>query len=299
MKASALEGNPSAVYLGLLTGVTAVSFAAVLIRLADAPALVVAASRMTLAAVIISPAALIYSRSSFVRLTRRERLLTGGSATCLALHFAFWIASLSYTSVASSVILVSTDSIMIALVSHFMMKEPVSPQAASGIAVAFIGMVILGWGDFRVGSRELLGDGLAMLGAAAAAGYLIVGRQVRGQVPLLPYITVVYAGAAVLLLASVLAAGDTFVGYSTNTYVMLALVALIPQVVGHSSLNWALRYITASLVAVSKMAEPIGATLLALLILQETPSMTGVLGGAFILGGVYLALRRSTTQVMD
>ncbi len=163
-------------------------------------------------------------------------MLLGGSAVCLALHFAFWIASLSYTSVASSVVLVTSSPIMVALVSHFLVKERVSQNVVAGIGLAFVGSLVLGWGDF-----------LALLGAVAAAGYLLLGRRVRSSLSVLPYISFVYAGAAVILLVAMIAVGEPFTGYSAKTYVMLALIALVPQLLGHPSLNWALGYVSATL----------------------------------------------------
>ena len=297
MRVETSHAKPTAVYLGLAVGVVAISFAAVLIRLAEAPFLVVAAFRMGLASLVLVPTAIVHSRGRLPHTSRRELLLTVASAVCLALHFAFWIASLSYTSVASSVVLVTTSPIMVAFVSHFLVKERVTRNVVLGVGLAFAGSLVLGWGDLRIGTEELYGDLLAFLGAIAAAGYLLLGRQVRSRMSLLPYISIVYTGAAVLLLASVTVAGDSFVGYSAETYLMLALVALVPQVLGHSSLNWALGYVSATLVAVSLMAEPVGATLLAWLILDETPPLTSVLGGIPILAGVYLALRRPAFRI--
>ena len=233
MRIETPHAKPTAVYLGLTVGVAAISFAATLIRLAEAPFLVIAAFRMGLASLVLVPTAIVHTRGRLPHTNRRELMLTTASAVCLALHFAFWIASLSYTSV----VLVTTSPIMVAFVSHFLVKERVTRNVVLGVGLAFAGSLVLGWGDLRIGTGEHYGDFLAFLGAIAAAGYLLLGRQVRSRMSPLPYIALVYAGAAVLLLASVTVAGDSFVGYSAKIYLMLVLVALVPQVLGHSSLN--------------------------------------------------------------
>lgn len=289
----------TAIYLGILIGVVAVSFSAVLIRLAEAPFLVVAAFRISLASLVVVPVAAARYRSDVTQSSRRQIVFLGASSLCLALHFGTWIASLSYTSVASSVVLVTSSPIIVAFVSHFLIKERVSRSVVEGIALAVVGSVVLGWGDLRSSSQEALGDVLAFSGAVFAAGYLLFGRQVRGSIPVVPYIAVVYSGAAVLLLTAMAIAGDTFLGYPAKTYAMLFLIGLVPQLLGHSSLNWALGYVSATVVAVSVMAEPVGATLLAWLILDEIPRITSVVGGALLLAGVYVALRRPAVSSVE
>ena len=286
------HARPTAIYMGLAIGVIAVSFSAVIIRLADAPFLVIAATRTSLATLVIAPMVVAYRRGQSDPLTKRELWLTGASALCLSLHFAFWIASLSHTSVVSSVVLVTTSPILVALVSHFFTKEPVTRLMVAGIGLASLGSLILGWGDFRVSWDELYGDILAVLGAVAAGGYLLLGRRVRLKMPVLRYSLLVYGIAALVLLGATALAGENFTGYSGKTYIMLALIALVPQLIGHSSLNWALGYVSATLVAVAIMLEPVGATILAWLMLDEAPRITSVLGGVLILLGVYLVMKR-------
>ena len=151
--------------------------------------------------------------------------------------------------------------------------------------------MVIAVGDWDLGERRLYGDGLALLGAAAVAGYYIIGRDLRREMPVLAYVAPVYGLAAAALLAASGATGVALAGFSAETYVYLALLALVPQLLGHSSLNWALGHLPATLVSVAVMAEPVGATLLAWAVLDETPPVTAVAGGALILVGVYLALR--------
>lgn len=284
--------GPVPVYGGLALGVTAVSTAAVLIRLADAPALAVASYRLGIAAVLLLPLALAFDRTRLLALSAREKLLMGASALCLALHFAFWIASLSHTSVASSVVIVTANPILVAIAAHVLLRESLTRSTAMGIGLGLAGGGVIALGDWNLGDRRLYGDGLALLGATAVAGYYIIGRDLRRSMPVLAYVAPVYGLAAVVLLASAGATGAALGGFSGETYLYLALLALVPQLLGHSSLNWALGHLPATLVAVAVMAEPVGATLLAWAILDEAPPVTAVAGGALILVGVYLALRR-------
>lgn len=287
------KGQGPPLYLGLVTGVVAVSFAAVLIRLAgEAPAIVIAAYRMGIAALIVAPATAGLSRGK-VKLRVPDLLLCLAAAGFLALHFGSWIASLEHTSVASSVVLVTATPLLVAVASRIFLKEPLERRVLVGIALGFAGSLIIAAGDLRFGGRqELLGDGLALLGAVAMTGYLLLGRKLRPTVPLMPYIAVVYAGSALLLVAGSTIAGYSLAGYTARTYLFLVLVALIPQVVGHSLLNWVLARVSATVISVSVMAEPVVSTVLAFFILEEVPPATSLVGGVVILAGIYLALRR-------
>jgi drug/metabolite transporter (DMT)-like permease len=273
----------------LAIGVVAVSCAAVLIREADAPALVIAAYRMGLAAVPAGAVALAKDRQR----TFQEGLWTWPllAGMFLALHFGFWIASLQQTSVITSVVLVTSSPVFVALASPFVLGERVAAATWAGIGIATVGAVLMAAEDIGEGLGTLGGDLYALLGAIFAAGYLMIGRRARPQVPWLKYVGAVYPVAAVLLVVSVLVAGESFTGYSTKTFVMMGLLALVPQLVGHSAINWALAYVPAALVAVAILGEPVGATTLAALILGETPSGFEVAGALLVLSGVYVVLR--------
>ena len=284
-------------YLGLLVGVVAVSFAAILIRLADAPALVIAAYRLTLASFVVVPLAWWQSRGTKESLGLRDLFLSVLSGIALALHFAFWISSLSYTSVASSVVLVTTNPLIVGVASHFLTDDKLSKETLLGIGVSITGAIVIGYGDLHLGSKAILGDALAFLGSVAIAGYYLLGRNLRGRLSLLTYVSVAYSAAAILLLLLSLATRQSLYGYSTQTYLMFVLLALVPQLLGHSSLNWALRYVSATFVTVAVLGEPVGATLLAYLILSESPTVAEIGGGALILLGVYIALSRGRLRL--
>ena len=274
------------------TGVAAVSCAAVLIRLADAPALVIVAYRLTLASLVLAPLAVSRGRSGLRSLTFSQAMWCAASAIVLALHFVAWTASLEHTSVTSSVVLVTTSPLLIAVVSYVSYRERVTAHLVGGIALGLAGSLVIAVGDRAAGERELFGDLLALVGAVGAAAYFLIGRKVRREMSNVSYIAIVYPASAVLLLAAVAATGAPMTGYSAFTYVILALMALGPQLLGHSSLNWALGHLSATLVAVAVMAEPVGATILAWLVLGEAPPLASVAGGGLVLAGVYLAFRR-------
>ncbi len=282
-------------YLALAIGILAVSSAAILITFArreGMPAVAIAALRLTLASLVLAPIAVTRARGEWRRLARRDLALAILSGILLALHFAFWISSLDYTSVMSSVVLVSTNPLFVGLASVLLLRESLRGWTMVGIAVAMVGGVLIGVTDLGQGGAESLrGDALALAGAAAVSGYLLIGRKLRKQLSLLAYIGLVYFTAAAVLLALVWAMGASVLGYSLKGYALVLLLALGPQLIGHSSYNWALKYLSATFITVTLLAEPIGATLLAIPLLAQVPVPLKFLGGAFVLVGIYLAAR--------
>ncbi|HEY96484.1 MAG TPA: DMT family transporter [Dehalococcoidia bacterium] len=278
-------------YSVLAFGVISVSFAAVFIRLADAPSLVIAAWRMCLAALILAPFAVKLAGKELRQISGRDlamMLLAGGF---LALHFGLWITSLSYTSVATSVVLVTATPIFVAVTSYLLFKEKLTIKIVLGIIISIGGSILIGYGNWSIGTNQLLGAGLALAGALAVAGYLLIGRRIRRTIGLLSYAFITYSSAAVLLLITTMASGYSLSGYSGNTYLMFVLLALIPQILGHSSLNWSLKFMPATMVTIAVLGEPIIATILAFLILNEAPTLTEIIGGILILGGIFIAFR--------
>lgn len=285
-------------YLILALGVVSVSFAAIFIRLADAPPLVIAAYRLSLAALLIGPVAWIRSRAELRRLIKNNLAMTLLSGAFLALHFVLWITSLSYTTVASSVVLVTTSPVFVAIASHFLFHEKLSRRAILGMVICLVGAVVIGYGDWRIGSEAFLGDVLAFLGTLSVVGYLLIGRRLRQNTGLLSYSCLVYSSAALFLLLAVFTLNYRLFGYSATTYVMFALLALVPQILGHLSINWALGFVPATMVAIAVLGEPVGATALAFVILNESPAFTQIGGGILILSGIFIAFRRSKVHLV-
>jgi drug/metabolite transporter (DMT)-like permease len=284
-----MKENSMRVIIAVVIGIIAISTASILIKLCDAHSLVIAAYRLGLASFLLCPIAL--SRRRYGRILRGRWKLLLLTGLFLGFHFIFWIASLKYTSVASSVVIVSTNPIFVGMGSYLLLKERMAALTILGILLAVAGAVIIGLSDFTLSTRAGLGDLLALGGAVMASGYLIAGRRLRQEMDLISYIFPVYSGGAAVVLLIGLAAGVSFFGYSSRTYTLFFMLAIVPQLIGHSTFNWALKFFSASTVAVLILGEPIGSTLLAYLILGETLSAWKVAGGICILAGIYTAIR--------
>lgn len=296
--------------LALVAAILAVSTASIFIRFAqaDVPSLVIAALRLTFATLMLAPLALTRHRDELKALTRTEIALAIVSGLFLTAHFATWITSLEYTSVASSAVFVSTGPLWVALLSPFLLNERLTRGAVVGLALALIGGAVVGLSDAcslhngiqcpELGQilqgKVMWGNFLALAGAWAVTGYLIIGRKLRAKVSLITYIFLVYGIAALGLIVVMFVAGQSPLGYPLQAYVWIFLLALIPQIIGHSTFNWALGYLPAAFVAVTTLGEPVGSAILAFFILQETPSVVMIFGGVLILFGIYLASRNTS-----
>lgn len=301
--------------LAIPIGILAVSTASIFIRFVQAEAvssLVIAAWRLSLASLILAPVAIVRYRHELRVLNRSEVLLAALSGVFLAIHFATWISSLEYTTVASSVVFVSTSPLWVAILAPLTIREPVSRRVLVGMGLALTGGMIVGLSDscslsntgiacpplaeFMAGNA-FLGDFLALIGAFAAAGYFLIGRRLREKVSLIPYVFVVYGMAAVILVVVMLAAGQAPFGYPPKIYLWLLLLALVPQLLGHSTFNWALRYLSAAYVSITLLGEPVGSAILAYLILDEVPSGLMLFGAILILLGILIASNQRKSQI--
>ncbi len=277
--------NPYAV---LIMGIIGVSTGSIFARLADAPALVTAAYRMGIATLILFPFAVWKTGDELRGLSLDDVKLAMLSGFFLALHFTAWISSLDYTAIANSVILVNTSPLWVGLFTPLISKDHISGSTIAGIVASVIGVAIIGFGDFESGGKALWGDLLAILGAISAAVYLLCGRKLRRKLSLLSYIAICYSSAAVILWLVVLFLKLPIIAYSMQTMAAFWAMALISQLIGHSSYNWSLKWFSTSLVAVSLLGEPIGSTLLAYIIFDEGLSWMKSIGGLFILSAIYI-----------
>ena len=286
--------------------ILAVSTASIFIRFAQTegtPSLVIAALRLAFAALLLAPIALTKHIDEIKRFTQTEILLGAFSGIFLAVHFATWISSLEFTSVASSAVFVSTGPLWVALLAPLLLKEHLTQTAVIGLFLSLAGGTIIGLSDACVWDRGLScsalqdvlqgramwGNFLALIGAFAVSGYLIIGRKLRTRISLIPYIFLVYGMAALTLITIMLASGNTPFGYSPKIYLLIFLLAAIPQLIGHSTFNWLLKHLPATFVAVTTLAEPVGSSILAFFILRETPARFVLAGGCLLLIGIYLA----------
>ena len=280
----------------LVVGVTAVSFSAVLVREADAPSFAVAFYRCAMASVILVPLGLLRHRDEYRRLSPRQWRLAVGSGVVLAAHFATWISSLSFTTVAASAVLVQTLPLWVAAFGRFVGERP-TRRALTGMGIAVVGTAIIAGGGFRGGGRAVLGDLLALAGAIFAAIYVLLGRSLRQELSLVTYSSIVYAAAACVLGVVMVASGTAFLGYPSETWLMFVLITAGPQFLGHTTFNYLLGHVRASIVAVALLAEPVGATILAWIILDEPPGAATVIGGAVVLIGVYVAIAAESRAI--
>lgn len=262
-------------------------------RLADAPALTVATWRLAIAAAVAAPAAALRSRGAWRALDRATRARLTLSGVCLGLHFAFWISSLDHTSVASSVLFVTTGPIWTGLAGHALLGERLRATQLAGIAAAIAGAGLIGGADVAVGGRALVGDALALAGAWAVSAHYLLGRVVRRRLGFLPYVGAIYPIAAATVLALALATGAPLFALSARGAASVVALAVGPQLVGHTAFNWALGHLTATTVTVTILMEPVGAMLLAAAVLREAPTWTQAGGGALLLAGVAVAARRA------
>jgi len=272
----------------LFIGVAAISTGAIFARMAEAPALVVAAYRVGLATLVLAPITLIQSRRELMELSGRDLWMAALSGFFLAIHFAAWISSLEYTSVANSVVLVNTNPIWVGILTPFLTHEAIRRSTLIGIGLSVCGAVIIGVGDIAIGSDALLGDGLALVGSMAMAIYILMGRNLRRKLSITAYVLLCYGSAAVILWGCVLLAGLPVTGFETKTWACFWGLALVSQVVGHSSFNWALRWLSAGVIAVALLGEPVGATILAYVLFGEGLTMFKIVGGVLILSAIYI-----------
>jgi len=281
--------------LALAVAVVAISTSAILIRWSEAPPVVAAFYRVLLTTALLAPITMGRHAGSFRTLSGTHLLAAGVTGLALAAHFAAWFESLSWTSVAASVTLVQSQPLFVVAGAWLVLDERVTRRTVAGVAVALAGMVVMSLGDFlggtAVGPRPLYGNGLALIGAVTAAGYVLAGRSLRQRLPLLPYVTVVYGIAALALLAVVVGQGHPLMGYPGREWALFLAMAVGPGVLGHTLVNWSLAHVESSLVSVTLLGEPLGSALLALLLLAEVPSLWTVVGGAVVLAGIAVTAR--------
>jgi len=284
--------------LGLTVGVLAASTAAIFVRLANASAgesgigfsLVLSASRLALAAIVLLPNWRNVYASQPTPIAIRHTIAAG---IALAVHFATWITSLSYTSIAASTTLVTTSSVWVALLSWLWFGEKPARLTLLGIGIAFAGSFLIGLGDTSLisgGTNTLLGDILALAGSLAASLYFLWGREAQRQgMGIGSYATVAYSVAAIALLPLPVLAQTSYTGYTAKTYGYMVLMALLPQLIGHTSLNWSVRWVSPTMVTLAILFEPIGSSLLGYWIFGELPGLLVLGGGIVLLLGVAIA----------
>jgi len=288
---TSMAGRPLRPFLILLVGILAISWAAILVRLCEAPATVIAAYRLGLSTLILTPGYLWTRRSRGIRYNPRTLAWIGFSGICLGLHFIAWIEAVQRIPVALAVTLASTHPIFVGILSRWLLGEPLGRGRAMGIALACVGTAAMGIGGRDMGWRSWEGYGFALAAAIFFSLYMMIGRNMRRTLEVMAYVVPTYGAATLVVAAVVWFAGLSLTGYAPQTFAMFVLLALVPTAMGHSSLNWALGHVSATVVAISVLGEPVGATILAGVLLREVPDPLKIGAGLVILTGIYFAAR--------
>ena len=292
-------------YIALFISVASVSFAAIFIVSIseDVSPLSISFYRLLFTFLLICPIVLLRKnfRKELSGLSSSNLLIMVGIGIILALHFALWITSLDFTSVASSVILVTAHPVLVAPVAHYFLKEKLSLINIGGICLSLFGVVILVLGNYDLGPLtidSLQGNILAILGGVAAGLYILGGRKMRKTVSVVSYAFVVYAVGAIVLLIICFSFKASITNLSLRDYEIILLMAIVSGIFGHTLYNWSLGHIRASVASVVLLGEPIGSTLLAIAMpwIQQIPSNYTIIGGFFILLGIYLTSKTSTSK---
>ena len=272
----------------LVIGVLGVSFSAIIVKYSAAPSLITALYRLFFTVALMTPVVFASpsARRELTGLSKKTVLLCAASGIFLAFHFVSWFESLTHTSVASSTVIVCTESIWVALGYRFLLNGRLSRKAAASIVVTFGGSVLIALSDYGSGKAMLTGDLLALFAALVVAAYTLLGRVVRADTSTTVYTYIVYTCCTLALLAAALVTGTPLTGYGTVSYVSGLLLAILSTLLGHSIFSWCLKYLSPAFVSASKLCEPVAASVLAAILFGETPGLLQVIGGAVILGGV-------------
>ncbi len=280
-------------YVALTVGVITVSTSAIFVKLADAPAGVIAFYRLFFSVLFLLPVFLLKYVGELKKIKRRDWLFSFFAGVFLAFHFILWFESLNYTSVASSTVLVTLQPLFAFIGTYLFFQERLSNKAIVSGVMAILGSVVISWGDFRISGMALFGDILALVACALVTAYLLFGQDVRKRLSLVTYTFIVYGFSSITLLLYVLFRGDPLTGYPTSDWVWFILLAIFPTLLGHSLFNWAVRYISTNVISMSILFEPIGAAILAYFILNEMVTWTQFLGGLLVMLSVGYFLREN------
>jgi len=277
-------------HFSLPLAIIGASFAAIFIRFSNVHPIAVAFYRMLFSSLIL----LVFIPSyleEIKSLSKREWVIIITTGFFLAVHFAAWVSSLEYTTVASSVILVSAHPLLVAWIAGWYLEEKAPPKIYVGIGIALVGVFLMVYSDYSMSEWALFGDILAILGMLAMAVYILRGRKVRQEMSLVTYAFLVYLTSTVFLGFFSVGFSTSFNIYPIREYIIFIALAIIPTMFGHTLYNWALRYVKARLVSISLLGEPIGSSLLAFLLLDEIPPRLSILGGIITLFGIYLCTK--------
>lgn len=272
----------------LAISIIAISFSAIFVKWSDAPATILSMYRMWLAGIFMLPMVYI-NRKEFKKLSKKDWWFLLFSGAFLALHFALWFGSLKLTTVASSTIILALQP-LVSLVGGFLLyRERTTSSAIMTMGIAIIGAMMIGWGDIGLSKASLLGDLLSFLSVIAVVGYLLIGQSIVKKVSHWVYTSTVFLIAALLLTIFNVSSGEAFTGYPPKEWGIFLLLAIVPSL-SHVINNWLLNYVNATTISMSILGEPVGATILAVILLDERLSGSQIAGGLLVLAGVFYFL---------
>jgi drug/metabolite transporter (DMT)-like permease len=278
----------------VLIGVIFVSFSSVIIKASEAPSLVISLYRLAFTVLLIAPSTLMKNRRELKSIDRKSLLLCILSGAFLALHFAAWISSIKYTSIASSAVLVNTHPVFIVVLAYFIFKDKITVKALLSVIITLIGGIIISSGDKGLGSNVFLGDMLAIAGAVFVAFYMIIGRVMRQRLSATTYTFIVYVSCTITLLVITLATRTPLYPYALKEWAIFLALAVFCTILGHSIFSWSLAYVKPTFLSVAILGEPVFATIWAALIFAEYPTYYNIIGSSVIILGIYLFSKAET-----
>ncbi|MBF6633423.1 MAG: DMT family transporter [Planococcus sp. (in: Bacteria)] len=275
-------------YIPIIIGVFSVALSAIFVKMTSADSGVTAFYRMLFSIVIMSPVFFLKYTHEIKKLSKRDWTFTTIAGVFLAFHFILWFESLNYTSVASSTVLVTLQPLFAFAGTYFFFKEKLSLKTLVAGAIAISGSVLIGYGDFKLSGSALFGDLLALIACALITAYLLFGQDVRKRLSLVTYTFVVYGISTITLFFYIVFKGESFGPYPASEWMWFLLLALIPNLLGHTLFNWALKWVSTNVISIAILFEPIGAAILAYFILGEYLSLSQIVGGSIVLAGITL-----------
>ncbi len=283
-----MEGPKINPYAAVVIGVISVSASAIFVKLCSAPSGVIAFYRLFFSVLFMTPIFLNKHIRELRFMTKKDLMFSAIAGVLLAFHFILWFESLNFTSVASSTVLVTLQPLFAFLGTYLFFKEKLSGKTIVCGIVAIAGSVLISWGDFRINKTALFGDFLSLTACALITGYLLVGQSVRKRMSLISYTFVVYLISSITLLIFILAVNQPLYPYNLSDWSYFILLAIVPTLLGHSLFNWALKWVSTSIISMAILFEPVGATILAFFILGEKTVWSQIAGGIIVILGISL-----------
>ncbi len=275
-------------YIPIFIGVISVSLSAIFVKLANAETGIIAFYRMLFSVIIMAPLFLWKYTAELKQLSKRDWLFSSIAGIFLSFHFILWFKSLNYTSVASSTVLVTLQPLFAFVGTYFFFNEKITVKTIFAGVIAIVGSVLISWGDFKLSGSAFYGDMLALIACALITAYLLFGQDVRKRLSLVTYTMIVYMVSTITLFLYVLIKGESFGPYPTIDWIWFILLAIVPNLLGHTLFNWSIKYVSTNVVSIAILFEPIGAAVLAIFIFQEYLIATQIIGGLVVILGIIL-----------